>query len=146
MATQRQFYNLQRPNQSLSCSNQPPFLAFPTLPALPTVPNTVDPDRWLGDYHGRVFRRRVSAAGVVAVDKYSYYIGQIYAKQPVILHLDAHEQVLHVSHQGKIVKQLPLQGLHHQILSFQDYLNLMVDEARSIERYLLLNGQTVSAD
>ena len=146
MSAQRQFYNSQRPNQSLSCGNQPPYQAFPNLPTLPTVPNTVDPDRWLQDYHGRMFRRRVSASGVVEVDKYSYYVGQVYAKQPVALHLDAHEQMLHVSHQGKIVKHLPLQGLHRHILSFQDYVMLMVEEARSIERYLSLKGKIVSID
>ena len=146
MTVQREFYNSLRPNQSLSCGNRPPYDAFPNLPTLATIPSTVDPDRWLQDYHGRVFRRHVSAAGVVTVDKYNYYIGQVYAKQPVALYLDATEQILRVVHQGKVVKQLPLQGLHRQIMSFQDYLKLMVEEARSIERYLLLNGHTVSID
>jgi integrase-like protein len=145
MVAQHHFYNTQRPNQSLSCGNRPPYEAFPTLPSLPAVPQTVDPDAWLQDYHGRIFRRRVSATGVV-VDNYSYYIGQAYARQPVALHLNAVEQVFKVTHVGKVVKQLPLQGLHHHIMAFQDYLKLMLEEARSIERYLLLKGHAVKAE
>ena len=41
------FYNYYRPNQAKSCGNRPPRLAFPDLPALPAVPEKIDPDRWL---------------------------------------------------------------------------------------------------
>jgi hypothetical protein len=41
-------YNQERPNQARSCGNQPPRVAFPAFPTLPAVPQTVDPDRWLG--------------------------------------------------------------------------------------------------
>jgi transposase InsO family protein len=37
-------YNVERPNQALSCGNQPPRTAFPQLPALPALPELVDPD------------------------------------------------------------------------------------------------------
>ena len=40
--------NDQRPNQARSCGNQPPRVACPAFPTLPTVPQTVDPDHWLG--------------------------------------------------------------------------------------------------
>jgi transposase InsO family protein len=39
--------NSERPNQALSCGNQPPHLAFPELPSLPALPQSVDPDAWL---------------------------------------------------------------------------------------------------
>jgi transposase InsO family protein len=40
-------YNWQRPHQGIACGNQPPRVAFPDLPALPRVPNLVNPDAWL---------------------------------------------------------------------------------------------------
>jgi transposase InsO family protein len=35
-------YNYQRPNQAITCGNCPPCLAFPDLPTLPPLPDTVD--------------------------------------------------------------------------------------------------------
>ncbi len=43
-------YNQERPHQGRSCQNQPPRVAFPTLPVLPPLPEKVDPDRWLGKH------------------------------------------------------------------------------------------------
>jgi len=43
-------YNQERPNLGRSCQNQPPRVAFPTLPVLPPLPEKVDPDRWLGKH------------------------------------------------------------------------------------------------
>jgi hypothetical protein len=137
LAQFRYTYNSERANQALSCDNRPPYVAFPNLPALPFVPDTVDPDHWLEHYQGRVFRRRVAANGAVMVDKYSYYIGQAYVGQRVSLHLSAPQQILQVLHQGKHFKDLAIQGLHHHVLPFQDYLEMMLEEARSIEQHLL---------
>lgn len=136
LADYRDFYNAERPNQAVSCNDRPPYTAFPDVPVLPSPPETVNPDAWLESYHGRVFRRRVSASGSVMVDKYAYYLGQAYAGQRVSLHLDAQERTLYVLHQGRRVKTLPLQGLYNGQLAFQDYLNRMLEEARSLERYL----------
>ena len=47
LRTFREFYNYERPHQGLSCNNQPPFTAFPTLPRLPALPEIIDPDAWL---------------------------------------------------------------------------------------------------
>lgn len=132
----RHFYNTDRPHQGRSCGNQPPYTAFPTLPTLPKLPDLVDPDRWLQHYHQRVFRRRVNASGTVMVDKYRYYLGRALAHQPVALQVDAQQQVLHLFAQGRLLKSLPIQGLQHVLLPFDDYLALMVEEARSIERHL----------
>src|SRR6266700_4666933 len=43
----QEHYNGERPNQALSCGNQPPRTAFATLPQFPALPAQVDPDRWL---------------------------------------------------------------------------------------------------
>ncbi|WP_425607645.1 hypothetical protein [Candidatus Chlorohelix allophototropha] len=34
----KEHYNWERPHQGLSCKNKPPRVAFPTLPALLTLP------------------------------------------------------------------------------------------------------------
>jgi transposase InsO family protein len=132
----RQFYNTKRAHQALSCQNRPPYEAFPHLPLLPQIPAMVDPDGWLHLYHGRLFRRRVAANGVVDVDKYPYYLGTAYAGQAVALRLDAPQRVFQVLQRGHLVKTLPLKGLLDEHLSFQAYLALMLEEARSLQQHL----------
>ena len=134
--TFRDFYNHERPHQGLSCHNQPPLSAFAELPMLPAVPDQIDPDAWLQAYHGRIYRRRVSASGAVMVDKYTYHIGRRYAGQAIALHLDARQQALHVVGGGQRVKKVDLKGLHRGSMDFQDYLKVMLLEARSIEQHL----------
>ncbi len=68
------FYNHRRANQSLACGNRPPYEAFPELPALPTVPDEVDPDAWLTHYHQRIFKRRVGRNGMIALGNRDYYV------------------------------------------------------------------------
>jgi transposase InsO family protein len=50
-------YNLERPNQALTCGNQPPRQAFPQLPTLPQPAAVINPDVWLSDLDGMVYRR-----------------------------------------------------------------------------------------
>lgn len=49
----REHYNQERPNQAITCHNQPPRLAFPNLPELPRLPDYVDPDGWLHAIDGK---------------------------------------------------------------------------------------------
>ena len=63
----RQHYNHERPNQALSCHNQPPAVAFPDLPPLPPLPADVDPDRWLAVLDGQRYVRKVKPNGSVHV-------------------------------------------------------------------------------
>ena len=137
----RAFYNRERANQALSCANQPPLVAFPHLPILSAVPELVDPDRWLKSHHRRIFRRWVTANGTVMVDKYTYRVGTALAGQRVALHLDAHQRQLQVQHRGQLVKSLPLRGVVDAPIGFQAYLQLMLKEARSIERHLQLKAR-----
>ena len=141
LTTYRVFYNTERANQALSCQNRPPQVAFPDLSPLPSLPEQVDPDGWLLAYHGRLFRRRVAANGVVLVDRYRYFVGKPYAGQRIALRLDAHQHVLQVIHQGRLVKTLPLKGLFNEKLSFQAYLQAMLEEARSIQRHIALKAR-----
>ena len=133
----RHFYNTSRANQALSCQNRPPYEAFPHLPPMPQLPEKVDPEGWLKSYHGRLFRRRVAANGVVDVDKDSYSVGTPYAGQLVTLRLEAQQRVFQVLHRGQVVKTLPLKGLFDEELSFQTYLAVMVKEARSLQQHLV---------
>jgi transposase InsO family protein len=131
------FYNNERPHQGLSCQNQAPYRAFPQLPALPELPEMVDPDRWLQAYHGRVYRRHVNANGSVMIDRYRYYLGKAYAGQWVAFHLDARRGMFQVQLNGRVIAQFAVQGLHTTHLPLQAYLDLMMQEAQSIEQFRL---------
>ena len=77
--------NWQRPHQGISCGNQPPRVAFPNLPSLPSVPDLVNPDAWLSQVKGQHLVRRVNRQGFVKVDLYPYYISSKLAGQKVTL-------------------------------------------------------------
>ena len=130
-------YNYQRPNQALSCGNRPPCLVLTAWPRLPQLPETVDPDAWLDSVHGKTFVRRVNASGGVKLDKYSYYVGLHVRGQYVALQIDAAERSLKVEYQHEVIKTIPLKGLVGQILSLQDYVKLIRQQAISEwRRYL----------
>jgi hypothetical protein len=70
----KQHYNWERPSQALSCGNQPPRVAFPTLPARPPLPKQIDPDSWLKAVDRRRYTRRINSQGSIRVDGQSYYV------------------------------------------------------------------------
>lgn len=127
----REHYNQERPNQAITCHNQPPRLAFPNLPELPRLPDYVDPDGWLHAIDGKHYIRRVDPSGAVKVDKHVYYIGRAYQKQYVVISVEATKQELVVKQNNITLKRLPIKGLHGGILSFADYLQLISREAVS---------------
>lgn len=130
----QQHYNVQRPNQALSCGNQPPRTAFPTLPPLPAVPAMVDPDGWLLKLDGLHLERKVDAHGMVSVDLKHYYVSTQLVGQHVGLHLDATTRCLQVLHEQQPFKSLPLRGLVGHLLSFDDFLAHMLHQARAQAR------------
>jgi len=133
----RSHYNYQRPNQALTCGNQPPRLAFPDLPPLPSVPDIVDPDHWLKAIDGQLFKRRVDAAGTVRLDKQRYYIQRALKGRYVLLQIDAPTGQVQVLLHDQIIKTMPLKDLQQQLLPFADYLALIKREAISDwRRYL----------
>jgi hypothetical protein len=133
----RQHYNFERPNQARRCGNQPPCLAFPNLPTLPSLPQVVDPDGWLKAIDGRLFIRRVNSAGTVKVDKHAYYIGRELRGQHVVLRVRASHQQFQVELNGQLFKSLPIKGLQHQPMAFQDYLPFICQQAVSEWRQYL---------
>ena len=124
-------YNFQRPNQALTCQNQPPRLAFPELPALPQLPDIVDPDRWLEWVDGKLFKRRVRADGTVQLGKHRYYIQRPLHKHYVSLKIDAPHRQIDVLLDGQLIKSIPLKGLHDGPMPWERYLALIKAEAVS---------------
>ena len=59
-----QFYNAERPNQAITCGNQPPYVKFPEKPDLTSVPESVDPDRWLTAQTGKTYKKSWMQKGV----------------------------------------------------------------------------------
>ncbi len=129
-----QHYNYERPHQGLSCGNRPPRVAFPTLPELPTVPDLVDPDRWLQVSDGLHLVRLVRSDGTVRLDLKSYYVGRALAGQHVALHLSAAKRAWLVVWGQQVIKTLPLKGLCGQALRFEAFVQLMIGQARSERR------------
>lgn len=124
-------YNHERPNQAVSCGNRPPYVAYPALPKLPPLPEVVDPDRWLEAIHGRRILRSVRANGTVEVNRERYYIKQALRGQQVILVVDAYQHDFAVYLNRQRLKRMPIKGLHHRILPFNDYLALICKEAQT---------------
>ncbi len=129
-----QHYNYSRPHQGLSCGNHPPRVAFPTLPPLPSVPDRVDPDRWLAVSDGLHVLRRVSSSGTVRVDLKAYYVARALAGQQVALHLSAGKRAWLVVSGSQVIKTLPLKNVGRGAMRFEAFVQFMVDQARAERR------------
>ncbi len=126
--------HFQRPNQALSCGNHPPRTAFATLPHLPALPSTVDPDGWLTALDGLHLVRKVDAHGMVSVDLKRYYVSSQLVGHHVVLHLDSADRCLQVLSEQRLIKLLPLKGLVGHRLSYEQFLLLMLHQARAQTR------------
>jgi hypothetical protein len=127
-------YNLERPHQGLCCGNRPPLTAFPQLPALPPLPATVDPDRWLEQFDGLYLQRKVDRHGMISLDLKRYYVSSRLAGQRVVLQVDAQQRALQVLQEHHLLKALPIRGLVGQELSFERFLTHMLQQARAQAR------------
>ncbi len=131
------FYNLERPNQAVTCLNQPPSLALGKPPFLPRLPAVVDPDAWLKTYHQHTFKRQINANGSIQLGGHTYYIQQALAGKPCVLRLDAHQRQVHSLVDARPIKVHPIRGLYHGEMAFDRYVDSMVEEARSEEKRLV---------
>ena len=138
-------YNYERPHQGRSCNNQPPRVAFPNLPALRGIPLLVDPDRWVNEIDGNRYVRRVNANGSVSVDKHRYYVGKSLAGQYVSVQVNAASRELSFSRNLEVIKRVPIKGLHGCEVSFDEYVELIANEARSEQRRRNQNALQVKA-
>jgi transposase InsO family protein len=130
----QQHYNDERPHQGRSCGNRPPRTAFPSLPELPAVPEMVNPDRWLQVSDGLHLVRTVRRNGCVSVDLKDYYVGQALAGHRVALHLSAQTRSWLVISGTQRLKSLPLKGLSTVALPFEQFVQLMMQQARAEQR------------
>jgi len=128
----RYFYNHQRSNQSSACGNRPPYEAFPELPRLPQLPEQVDPDTWLQPFQGRIFRRRVGQNGMISVGNHDYYVNHMLRGEKVGVLLDARGRQFAILHQQAVVRRVDIQGVVGRKMAFEDYLRLMLAEARTL--------------
>ncbi len=130
-------YNSERPNQARSCGNQPPCVAFPAFPTLPSVPQTVDPDRWLSQVHQQAFARTIRASGKLSINRQDYYVSRSLAGQRVTCWVNAAEKCFDIWQPAGPIKSIPIKGLHGKPMPFQEYVALMKQEARSeYQQYL----------
>jgi hypothetical protein len=125
-------YNLERPNQALSCGNKPPRTAFPDLPTLPSIPEQVDPTSWLQRLHMRPFARRMRPNGTIQLDNHVYYVKQSLAGQLVTVKVDAATRELLIEHHFTLLKRVPLQGILTHSVAFDEFLTLCQTQARNL--------------
>jgi hypothetical protein len=128
--TFKHHYNYQRPNQALSCRNQPPAIAFPDLPVLPRIPTEVDPDTWLKAIDGQAYVRKVQRDGFVKVDDRRYYIQEKLKGQSVLLKVDAAHRQFRVYQATYWCKDVPIKGLYGRVLPWTEYVAAIAEEAR----------------
>lgn len=131
------YHNAQRVHQGQACRNHIPDEVFPDLPQLPYVPEIVSPNSWLDAYHGRVFRRRVGSNGTIQVDQHTYYVDSKLHRQPVLVHLDAENEVFFISCDDTVLKKCDIKGRLADEMDFQSYLLALKQEARRIEWHRL---------
>ncbi len=143
----KQHYNHLRPHQGRACNNLPPRVAFPDseLPVLPGLPLIIDPDRWLRECNGLRFVRKVDYKGTVKIDKHHYYLRRELRGKYVMVEIDGTNRQLIVS-QGKSsgspeLKRLEIKGLYGQEMTFEDYLKVIMKEARSERRLAMLKAR-----
>lgn len=129
-----QHYNYARPHQGRSCGNRPPRTAFALLPELPPVPDVVNPDRWLQVSDGLTVVRTVNRKGMVSIDLKDSSVGHALAGQRVALHLSAKTRSWLVIQGTTLLKTIPLKGLYEAALPFEQFVQLMMQQARSEQR------------
>lgn len=141
-----QHYNHERPNQTLTCGNRPPCVAFPSLPALPPVPGLVDPDAWLRHVHGQHFVRKIRHNGTVLLNDVAYYIQQALAGHYADLCINAVQQELIICYEQQSLKRIPIKGLHKTLLSFEEFVAAIEQQTLTEQRRLQQARRRASTD
>lgn len=139
------YYNHERPNQAITCHNQPPATAFTTLPVLPRLPEWVDPDAWLTSIHGSCYTRRVNSNGGIRLGDQQYYVRARLRGQQVTARVDALNRQIVIEQRGEVLKIVPIKGLVEGHLEFEAYFEWMLQEARSYWRKLTLQKRLTKA-
>jgi len=136
------FYNFERPNQAVTCGNQPPLVKFPHTPNLLPLPQTIDPDRWVLALTGKTYKRKLDGKGCFQLGNQTYYVQQKRHGQSVIVWVDGRQRTLAVFANRQLIRQLPIKGLQNHTMKFPEYLELMCKEAVSAWRRILRHPPT----
>ena len=129
-----QHYNSERPNQAVTCGNRPPRVAFPDLPALASVPLTVNLDAWLAACDGRSYARTINANGSIRVGDRSYYVDKKRAGQRVAVVVAAATKELRVLHNATEITRRAIKGLYAKEMDFATAVTTFVTEATRVQR------------
>jgi len=136
------FYNYERPNQAITCGNQPPLIKFSNPPALSPLPQTVDPDRWLLQQTGKTYTRKLGRDGCFQLGNQTYYVQQKLRGRSVTIWVDGQQRQLGIMLDGKAIKKLPIKGLQHRRMTFNEFVDWMAKEADSVWRRYLCRTPT----
>jgi hypothetical protein len=97
---------------------------------------------FLESIHGQAFPRRIGSDGCVEVDLEPYSIKQALAGHHVVLLVNAPDSRFEVYHQETLIKQVPIKGLHGEVLPFDRYVTLIKQEARWEQRRLQMSARS----
>jgi hypothetical protein len=127
------------------------MVAFAELPVLPGLPLVIDPDRWVRECDGQRFVRKVDFRGTIKIDKRHYYINREMVGKYVMVEIDGESRQLVVranktSLSLKEIKRLPIKGLYNQEMVFEDYLQVLMKEARSERRLAIFKAKSKMAE
>jgi hypothetical protein len=136
------FYNFERPNQAMTCGNQPPRVKFPEMPFLTPVPETIDPDRWLSRLTGKTYKRKLDRNGCFQLGNQNYYVQQQRHGQMIVIWVDGKQRMLNIYADKVFIKKLAIKGLQNRLMNFQEYLDLICKEAISTWRRALRRTAT----
>ena len=82
-----------RPNQAITCGNQPPHVKFPNMFSLTSVPQTIDPDRWLSTLTGRTYKRKLDFKRMFQLGNQTYYVKQNRHGQMIVIWVDGQKRI-----------------------------------------------------
>jgi len=121
-------------------------VAYPAFPTLKSVPEMVDPDRWLVQIERQAFARTIRANGTLTINREDSYVSRRLAGQRVTCWVNAAEKCFAIWQPGGHIKSIPIEGLQGKTMPFQDSIALMQQEARSeYQRYLRAHPRLTQA-
>lgn len=126
----QQHYNYERPHQGEACENQPPRVAFASLPSRPALPHVIDPDHWIDVWDGKYFVRKVQRDTSISVDERRYYLTKQVVGQLVNVRIEASTRSFVLEHEGAILKRIAIGGTGKGAMSFEDFVHHVCAEAR----------------
>jgi transposase InsO family protein len=136
------FYNYERPNQAITCGNQPPLVKFPNPPPLSPVPQIIDPDRWVLTLRGKTYKRKLDGKGCFQLGDQTYYVQQKMHGRSILIWVDGQQRELVIQAGRKPVKKIPMKGLQNRCMNFPDYGEWMCKQAASTWHRLLRRTPT----